>query len=193
MSVEESEMSEEETSGNSDNDEDLASSSVAKMLGAEVLDAEGAGETMEGQEIAEEADRRTHERDGTSQTHPDYDTLLARVSESASNTRHKHRVTVEDDDIDDEATDEEEEGGDGEDSEEDIDDWDPDDDIYNPELSARERLFGAFMRDVVALGTCARLNLDPDISQLCSLYCCPRQTHVYLMKTNSCCGYMPIN
>ncbi|KAI0749096.1 hypothetical protein C8Q74DRAFT_1374197 [Fomes fomentarius] len=145
-----------EESANSDKS-GTTSSVNTKTSAQEMLDDEIVGEIVAGQEIAEDMDMSSSEHDGTSQTKSLHDTLLARVSESASNTQCKYWVTVEDDDSsDEEDTDEEDGDGDdsdcGEDSDEDMsDDWDPDDDVYNPELSARNRLFGAFMRDVVAL------------------------------------------
>lgn len=149
-------MTSNEESANSD-DVGTTSSVDSKTSAQEM---EIIGEIVAGQEIAEDMDMSSGEYDGTSQTKNFHDTLLARVSESASNTRRKYRVTVEDDDSSDEEDSDEEDGdgddsGCGEDSDEDMsDDWDPDDDVYNPELSARDRLFGAFMRDVVALGMC---------------------------------------
>ena len=81
--------------------------------------------------------------------------LLDRVHEKITRARRTFRATVEEDseESDDDDDDEEDDEEDDEDvPEEDGSDWESDDDLFNPELSARDRLYGQFLRELAAAG-----------------------------------------
>lgn len=77
--------------------------------------------------------------------------LLDRVHEKITRARRTFRATVEEDSEESDDDDDDEE--DDEDvPEEDGSDWESDDDLFNPELSARDRLYGQFLRELAAAG-----------------------------------------